>query len=97
MSFGALWIHLWTVDYKLEQDFASPLEGTPCKTNKKTPLLPSLPAQLGAADSLKMYLQRTHKEAFSSHILACACHAPVISSRASAANLQVDTGWETGH
>lgn len=61
------------------------------KTNKKT-LLPSLPAQLGAADSLKMFLQRTHKEAFSSHILACACHAPVISSRASAANLQVDTG-----
>lgn len=62
------------------------------KTKKTKTLLPSLPAQLGAADSLKMYLQRTHKEAFSSHILACACHAPVISSRASAANLQVDTG-----
>lgn len=59
---------------------------------KNPPLLPSLPAQLGVADSLKMYLQRTHKEAFSSHIVACACHAPVIPSRASAVNLQVDTG-----
>lgn len=72
--------------------FCFSTRGNSLQNKQKNPLLPSLPAQLGAADSLKMYLQRTHKEAFSSHILACACHAPVISSRASASNLQVDTG-----